>query len=180
MQSQRYNSMKKIPPLRKIITFADVATLANVGCGVGSIFSSASMQFSLAAYLLLGSLFFDFIDGKIARVLNQKGVLGKDLDSLADAISFGAAPALFGYMMGLDNVLSITILVFFVAMGVLRLARFNVLELDYYVGMPITLNGLLIPVFYFLGGFTLGPHALLLFASSAILMVAPFRVKKFI
>ncbi|HEY7493079.1 MAG TPA: CDP-diacylglycerol--serine O-phosphatidyltransferase, partial [Candidatus Tectomicrobia bacterium] len=97
--------------------------------------------------------------------------------SLADVIGFGMAPAVFVYMYaGLHGWFTL-IMVFFVLCGILRLARFNVVNLSgEYIGMPITWNGLLIPLSYGVGLPTqyYGPLLVL----SSVLMISPLRIKK--
>ena len=114
-----------------MLVLADIVTLGNSSCGALSIFNSIlfmntkDMIFSQnAIYLLFCALFFDIFDGKIARTFS-KSTIGQDLDSLADLISFGVAPAVWGFSWGLTTNLDILILIFFVNCGVLRLARFN-------------------------------------------------------
>jgi len=112
---------------------ADVLTLANGFCGAGSIL--ACMQYIavgpgpwlwVAIWLSPVALFFDFADGRVARWRHRSSPLGADLDSLADVISFGMAPAALGFAVGLRNSLDVAVLLYFVACGISRLARFNV------------------------------------------------------
>lgn len=117
--------------LLKMLSLADLLTLGNSSCGVLSIINSISYNLTKdsnytrnSILLLFLSLIFDVMDGKIARLFSQS-LIGKDLDSLADVISFGVAPAVFGFCHGLNSRLDIILLVFFVNCGVLRLARYN-------------------------------------------------------
>ncbi|OAV88697.1 hypothetical protein PTTG_07797 [Puccinia triticina 1-1 BBBD Race 1] len=111
---------------------ADLITIFNGVCGSLSIFSSAYFLITLdldhlkrACLLPIFSLGFDFLDGKVARFRGESSVLGQELDSLADLISFGVAPALVGFTIGLRHPTDILILTFFVCAGLTRLARFN-------------------------------------------------------
>ncbi|KAH9472252.1 hypothetical protein Pst134EA_002870 [Puccinia striiformis f. sp. tritici] len=111
---------------------ADLITIFNGVCGSLSIFSSAYFLITLdldhlkrACLLPIFSLGFDFLDGKVARLRGESSVMGQELDSLADLISFGVAPALVGFTIGLRHPLDIFILTFFVCAGLTRLARFN-------------------------------------------------------
>jgi CDP-diacylglycerol--serine O-phosphatidyltransferase len=131
---------------------ADFITLANGGCGVGALFCSltfartgtASLIYVAFALVLL-ALVFDVLDGYVARARHQSSILGRELDSLADVISFGVAPAAIAYAVGLDSLLDGIGLVFFTLCGLSRLARYNVSaeslmqagKVRYYEGTPI-------------------------------------------
>jgi len=137
---------------KTLIKIPDFVTMASTTCGVLSIFASISRWFDMAAVLLIAAVLFDRLDGKMARLLGLGDrAFGKELDSLSDAIAFAAAPAVFGYLLGLTSPFAIVILVFFVCAGILRLARFNVIKTEegYYQGMNITYNGLIFPLAYF-------------------------------
>ncbi|EAW24786.1 CDP-diacylglycerol-serine O-phosphatidyltransferase [Aspergillus fischeri NRRL 181] len=71
-------------------------------------------------------LFFDFMDGKIARWRKKSSLMGQELDSLADLISFGLAPAACAFALGARTLVDHLLLAFFVLCGLTRLARFNV------------------------------------------------------
>ncbi|PYH89933.1 Gar1-domain-containing protein [Aspergillus ellipticus CBS 707.79] len=114
---------------------ADLVTELNGFCGVMSVFSS--MRYCLGdphefgaiwaalAFMPFG-LFFDFMDGKIARWRKKSSLMGQELDSLADLISFGMAPAAAAFALGMRTSLDHLLLSFFVLCGLTRLARFNV------------------------------------------------------
>jgi len=138
---------------------ADFLTLGNGFCGTGSIL--ALMQYLLtrehrfltyAIVLLPVALLFDFLDGRVARWRHKSSSLGADLDSLADVISFGVAPAALGFAVGLRGSLDTVVLLYFVACGISRLARFNVTadaladdtgKVKYFEGTPIPTSVLL-------------------------------------
>jgi CDP-diacylglycerol--serine O-phosphatidyltransferase len=113
-------------------------TLSCVLCGFVSLSLSASAfgvateeeNLYLAALAICFGFFFDTFDGRVARLTKTQTDLGRDLDSLADVITFGAAPALLVYRWGLTSFgrLGILIAGLFVCAGALRLARFNVLS----------------------------------------------------
>ncbi|MBW0466388.1 hypothetical protein O181_006103 [Austropuccinia psidii MF-1] len=114
------------------LRLADLITILNGVCGSLSIFSSCSFLLTLdLKYLQRACLFpvlslgFDFMDGKVARFRNESSVLGQELDSLADLISFGIAPALIGFAIGLRHPFDVALLTLFVCAGLTRLARFN-------------------------------------------------------
>jgi CDP-diacylglycerol---serine O-phosphatidyltransferase len=155
----------------------DLCTLLNATCGVLATFSAIRGQFSLAVLLLLSAVVCDYWDGKIGRWLGTAHVFGKELDALADVVGFGMAPAVFAYTYATPTRWLTLVLVLFVLCGILRLARFNVVNLSgAYIGMPITWNGLLIPLIYSVGLPT--TYYGLVFVCSSLLMISPLRIKK--
>ena len=107
-------------------TAADALTIANASCGTISIFlcldyvETGSNRYIWIAFLLLPmALVFDILDGWVARAQpNRKSVLGGDLDSLADVISFGVAPAVLGFTLGMRGAWDMVCLTYFVVCGV--------------------------------------------------------------
>jgi len=170
--------------IRELIKAPDYVTLASTICGILSIFYSISQRFEIAAALFIAAVLFDRLDGKLARLLGLgERDFGKELDSLSDAVSFGAAPAIFGYTLGLNHFWAILALLFFVCAGILRLTRFNVVKMEpgYYLGMNITYNGLIFPALYFITIFLEGWRLNVLLAAyliSGILMLSSIRWKK--
>jgi CDP-diacylglycerol---serine O-phosphatidyltransferase len=144
----------------RTFALADVLTLANGFCGAGAILASmqhiaTGSRFWLwtAIVLLPIALFFDFADGRVARWRHRSSPLGADLDSLADVISFGMAPAALGFAVGLRSSLDVAVLLYFVACGISRLARFNVTaatmsdesgKVRYFEGTPIPTSVLIV------------------------------------
>lgn len=143
-------------------TWADYLTIGNASCGTIAIFlcldylATGTSRFLWTAFILLPTaLVCDVLDGYVAR-LNKKrqSLLGADLDSLADVISFGVAPAVLGFTLGLRGGWDMLILTYFVVCGVSRLARFNVTSADladettgkvkYFEGTPIPTSILLV------------------------------------
>src|SRR5262245_51793794 len=127
------------PPRRRHLsmlrsyTVADLFTLGNASCGTIAIFlcldyiaEGRNKFFWIAFVLLYGALACDIFDGYWARRSRRQSALGADLDSLADAVSFGVAPAVLGYTMGMRGGWDMLILAYFVVCGISRLARFNV------------------------------------------------------
>ena len=147
------------PPVRKLdlrktlFLLPNIITLSSVFCGFDSIRISASAQgdddFYRASLLLVFALFFDTIDGRVARLTKTQSAFGLQIDSLADAISFGVAPGLLVYKWSLWQVpdFGLAVSFLFAAAGVVRLARFNVLSMGdrgaptkpgkYIVGLPV-------------------------------------------
>lgn len=132
---------------------ADWFTLANAFCGMGAVFASMRyLQEGVARDLMIGmaliplAFVFDALDGRIARWRKVASTLGRELDSLADVISFGVAPAALGYACGLQGGWDWVVLSYFVVCGVSRLARYNVTaetladggdKVKYFEGTPI-------------------------------------------
>ncbi|KAL7951200.1 CDP-diacylglycerol--serine O-phosphatidyltransferase [Trichoderma barbatum] len=121
--------------LVRAMHLADLITLMNGFCGVMSIFSSLKScldapnrdnHLTWALAFLPFGLFFDFLDGKVARWRKKSSLMGQELDSLADLISFGVAPAMVAFSIGLRTTADTVGLTFFVLCGLTRLARFNV------------------------------------------------------
>src|SRR6476619_2275734 len=112
---------------------ADFFTLGNAACGLGAVFlamlfigSGDLTHFYWSAAMAPAAFAFDVADGRIARARHQHSPLGRELDSLADVISFGVAPATLAFAAGLRGGWDVAALVYFVCCGVSRLARFNV------------------------------------------------------
>src|SRR5688572_30045110 len=141
---------------------ADWFTLANAACGVGAVFgvmnylqTTDRMQLLFACALIPVAFVFDVLDGRIARWRQESSILGRELDSLADVISFGVAPAAIAYGAGMQGGWDAAVLIYFVACGVSRLARFNVTasalsegtgKVKYFEGTPIPTSLLLVIV----------------------------------
>ena len=136
-------------------TAADALTIGNASCGTIAIFlcldyiAADNRRFLWTAFLLLpAALMCDVLDGYVARLNRRRqSLLGADLDSLADVISFGVAPAVLGFTLGMRGGWDMLILTYFVICGVSRLARFNVTaaalsdaesgKVKYFEGTPI-------------------------------------------
>jgi CDP-diacylglycerol--serine O-phosphatidyltransferase len=200
---------KRFSMVRSFV-LADFLTLGNGFCGSGSVL--ASMQYLvttesrwlvLAMSLLPVALIFDFADGRVARWRRRASLLGADLDSLADVISFGMAPAAIGFAAGMRGELDVVVLLYFVACGISRLARFNATadalsdptgKVKYFEGTPIPTSVALIGLVavlhsqdrlgqnIWLGAWEFGPllmHPLvLIFAVSGSAMISTLRVPK--
>jgi len=141
---------------------ADWLTLGNAFCGTGAVFAAMRfLQDGSVRHLLIGmaliplAFVLDALDGRVARWRQQQSILGRELDSLADVISFGLAPAALGYACGLQGVWDWLVLSYFVGCGVSRLARYNVTadvlsdgsdKVKYFEGTPIPTSLLLVVV----------------------------------
>lgn len=135
----------------RLLTWADALTIANLSCGVLAVFAAMQGN-SGAGFGLIGlAMVCDSLDGKVAAWTHHTGrEFGKQLDSLADLVSFGVAPVCLYFAMSPRSWLVIPPLLFFVACGMLRLARYNISTGKGFEGVPITVNGVLFPVLYLL------------------------------
>ena len=189
---------------------ADWFTLGNAICGTAAIFSTISYvqtggvrHVYFACALVLAALIFDIVDGRVARWREKSSVMGRELDSLADVISFGVAPAIIAYGLGMQGLFDRIILGFFVVCGVSRLARYNVTaesfsadagKVTFFEGTPIPTSFLLVCLMavatrlgaigedLWFGVFEIGGHVLhpltLIFAVSGSLMISRIRIPK--
>jgi CDP-diacylglycerol---serine O-phosphatidyltransferase len=122
----------------------NVLTVINLFAGLVAILLSFVRQWELAVALILGAALFDSLDGRIARRLNVTSEFGKQLDSLADLVSFGVAPAIITYLLVFahNGWSGYVLAAVFPVCGALRLARFNITSVKgYYIGLPITVAG---------------------------------------
>jgi CDP-diacylglycerol--serine O-phosphatidyltransferase len=189
---------------------ADWFTLGNAISGIGALFSTMTYLQSgeirhihFACALLVAALIFDVLDGRIARWRRKTSAMGRELDSLADIISFGVAPAVIGYALGMNGLFDRIVLAYFVACGVSRLARYNVTaeelsdggdKVKYFEGTPIPTSLLIVGTMFFaastgavsgtlwfgetsLAGFKFHP-LVLMFAFSGSLMISRLRIPK--
>lgn len=139
---------------------ADFFTLANGACGTAAIFfamdhvrqGSLGKVYAAGAFVVL-ALVFDVFDGRVARWRQSAAAMGRELDSLADVVSFGVAPACLGFAIGLTGLLDALILLYFVCCGISRLARYNVTaesmsaetgKVTYFEGTPIPSSVLIV------------------------------------
>lgn len=190
--------------LLRSFALADFITLANAAAGTAAILlclayvdgrEPRAMWAALAMFPL--ALACDVLDGTVARWRRKSSAYGADLDSLADVVSFGVGPAVLGFALGLRGGWDALILVYFVACGISRLARFNVTaeelggedgKVKYYEGTPIPTSLAVVAVLavafllgnvhdnFWLGGWRLGPwlfHPMtLIYAASGSAMIS--------
>jgi CDP-diacylglycerol--serine O-phosphatidyltransferase len=190
---------------------ADFITLGNAACGVGAVFCAMVFMteqdiayFFTAAALVPVAFVFDVLDGKVARARHEHSILGRELDSLADVISFGVAPAALAFAAGLRGGWDWAILIYFVCCGVSRLARFNVTaetlsaggdKVRYFEGTPIPTSVVLVGVLalaawqgrfeediyggvWNLGPWQLHPLAILFLLSGSAMISKTLRIPK--
>jgi CDP-diacylglycerol---serine O-phosphatidyltransferase len=128
---------------RGVALLPSLFTMGNMFCGYACIIYSLRGDYESAAPYIGISILLDMLDGRIARLTGTSSEFGLQLDSLADAISFGVAPAIMSYSWGLEPLgrLGMFSGFLFVSAAVLRLARFNIQSAGggdkrYFVGMP--------------------------------------------
>ncbi|AMO85378.1 CDP-diacylglycerol-serine O-phosphatidyltransferase [Solibacillus isronensis B3W22] len=121
--------------------FPTMLTLCNFASGVLAIYTIFAQPFSIAVLCICFGLLFDLLDGWTARKLNAVSTFGKELDSLADIVTFGLAPAMFAYQLVLCELGQIGLgVAYLYSIGaVLRLARFNSTQSDLptFIGLPV-------------------------------------------
>jgi CDP-diacylglycerol---serine O-phosphatidyltransferase len=190
---------------------ADFFTLGNAACGAGAVLlamlymaSQSPAHFYAAAALAPAAFIFDILDGRIARARHEHSPLGRELDSLADVISFGVAPAALGFAGGLQGGWDAIALVFFICCGVSRLARYNVTaeslaagsdKVPYFEGTPIPTSVVLVGLLAFaaardrvgddllggvwnIGSWQLHPFALLFVLSGSLMISKTLHIPK--
>lgn len=162
----------------------NILTFGNLIFGLLSLLTTIQANYRLSVIFILLAGLMDRYDGQVARLLQVSSDFGKELDSLADLVSFGVAPSLL--IFNLFNLISlgylgyICFLVFPVA-GAFRLARYNSSKFDnVYTGIPITLAGMLVALYALL---TLNsPHnypiTISIIFILSYLMVSKFQIKK--
>lgn len=195
----------------RTFALADVITLGNASAGTSAMFlclayvATGNHQTLWIAFALFPvALVCDYLDGTVARWRRKHSPLGADLDSLSDVVSFGVAPAVLAFALGMRGVWDALVLVYFVCCGISRLARYNVTassladesgKVKYYEGTPIPTSLVLVLVLaiafaqgrvgdsFWLGTMRLGPSELhplvLMYALSGTLMAsASIRIPK--
>jgi CDP-diacylglycerol---serine O-phosphatidyltransferase len=171
MTRAQTNGRPSLPPhfsMLRALTVADFITLINAVSGVSSIFASltyaregqTSYLWAAMALVCVAGIA-DFMDGRVARRSRRISTLGGDLDSLADLISFGVAPATLAFAVGMDGGWDWAVLVYFVCCGLSRLARYNVTaeelsddsgKVSYFEGTPIPTSLVLVLILGALAG----------------------------
>ncbi len=190
---------------------ADFVTLGNAACGTAGVFlamlymgSGELADFLWAAAMAPLAFAFDWLDGRVARWRQQHSALGRELDSLADVISFGVAPAALAFAAGLRGGWDVVVLIYFVCCGVSRLARYNVTaeslsagaaKVPYFEGTPIPTSVVLTAVLaaiawqhglasplpggaWSLAGWTLHPLVLMFALSGTLMISKTLRIPK--
>lgn len=160
-------------------------TLGNLYCGFLSIGFAAEGQVRNAAILVLIGMMLDSMDGRIARILGVQSQLGKELDSLADIVTFGVAPSYLVYCTQFANegLIGLAIAGLFPLFGAYRLARFNITpmstSLKYFTGVPITAAGGLVAFLTLLNDLIPQIFMITVFVALAFLMVSRIKIPSF-
>lgn len=205
------SSKKRRFSMLRTFVLADFITLGNAASGMGAILAClAYVEQRSPSYLWLALALFpvalvcDVLDGSVARWRRKQSPIGADLDSLADVVSFGVAPAVLGYTLGLRGGWDAAMLIYFVGCGISRLARFNVTaeslstdegKVSHFEGTPIPTSLLLVLVLtvafargavheglwggiWQLGPWTLHPMSLLYVLSGSAMVSANLKIPK--
>ncbi len=190
-QADEYGS--RGPRLRDIslrMVFPNIITALAICAGLTGIRLAFEGRFELAVVMVLIAAFLDGVDGRIARLLKSTTRFGAQMDSLADIVNFGVAPALVLYAYLLDQAGAfgwIAAMIFAIAVG-LRLARFNVMEerqqkagwqSDYFVGIPAPGGAILLLVPVYVGFLGVEPGSVFAYlASLYTLLIACLLVSR--
>lgn len=163
-------------------------TFINLSFGILSILATFDGNFGLASTFIIAAGLVDRYDGRVARFLQVSSDLGKELDSLADLVSFGVAPSILIFILfnlksyGPFGIIGIITLLIFPICGAYRLARYNTAAFDgVFTGVPITVVGCFIAIFALLSfKYTISPIIpVILMIIGSYLMVSTLKLKKF-
>jgi len=173
------------------LDFPNLFTIGGLILSLCSVIFAIQTNFYAAIICMILAGIVDLFDGLIARRTERtplQAEVGKQLDSLVDACSFGLSPALFAYCFGLQDVYSVALLAFYAAMAILRLAYFNSTGLStsgeesFFTGLPVTYAALFIPVGFlaqfFFADVTVQWLLRGIYLLLAIAMISPVRIIK--
>ena len=144
-----------LSPVVRQLDPANCLTLVGLVLGFAAVLLAWNDSYYLAAICIIYSGIVDLFDGVVARNIPRTSLqkdVGRQLDSLVDLCSFGFAPAVFAYSYGLQDILSIAILIAYLCANALRLAYFNCTGLirgegqEFFTGLPVTYAALFVPV----------------------------------
>ena len=178
------------PPKKGIYLLPNVLTTGALFAGFYAVLSGFGGRYELAVIAIFAAMFFDGLDGRVARLTNTQSDFGLQYDSLSDMVSFGIAPAFVAYAWGLNNLgnLGVAAAFIYASCAALRLARFNVqsalADEKYFTGLPSPAAAALVAGFLwsvqgleqsvFLYGL-----ATLLTGTAGLLMVSNFKYPSF-
>ncbi|UOE92482.1 CDP-diacylglycerol--serine O-phosphatidyltransferase [Alkalihalobacillus sp. LMS39] len=168
--------------LRLTKSIPNMFTLGNLYCGFLSIGFAASGQYNNAAILILIGMMLDSMDGRLARMLHADSELGKELDSLADIVTFGIAPSFLVYYTYFHQFGNLGFIVagLFPLFGAYRLARFNIstktASKHYFTGVPITAAGGILALLTLFGYWIPQIVTTVIFTALCFLMVSKLRI----
>lgn len=171
------------------IKWIDFITIANAIMGflailftVQGLYDGNPTFFEYAILLIFVGIGLDIIDGRTARWFNQESLLGKQIDSLADMITFVLAPMIFivlynFYLTRVHNPILLLAAVLYISTGIMRLAKFNVNEFKgYFIGLPTPLAAFLIVLLFYTIKFAIMWPAVVVIIGLA--MISPIKIKK--
>lgn len=179
--------MKWVKSLRQRVfkTIPNIFTLGNLYCGFLSISFAAAGSYKNAAILILIGMMLDSMDGRLARMLEADSAIGKELDSLADIVTFGIAPSFLLYYTYFYQfeLWGIVVAGLFPLFGAYRLARFNVtpakISQDYFIGVPITAAGGILALLTLFREYLPNILIAVVFTALAFLMVSRVKIPSF-
>ena len=122
----------------------DLLTLGNLASGLVAIVAASNNRIAPAFALIVLSLVFDFLDGRVARMSKKDDGFGRELDSIADVVSFGVAPAMVVLSASGSSVLSLVVAIIYLACTAVRLARFNLQSAKGFIGLPSPAAGVVV------------------------------------
>lgn len=168
--------------IRIIKSIPNMFTLGNLYCGFLSIGFAANGEYNNAAILILIGMMLDSMDGRLARMLKADSTLGKELDSLADIVSFGVAPSFLVYYTYFYQfeLIGLVVAGLFPLFGAYRLARFNISSdkssLNYFIGVPITAAGGILALLTLFGGELPDIITTVVYTALCFLMISRIRI----
>lgn len=165
-------------------TVPNLFTFANLACGILSLIMTFKGNYTWACLFIIIAGLIDRYDGRVARFLQVSSEIGKELDSLADLVSFGVAPSIL--LFSLYNFMSFGIIGYFLVVifpiaGAYRLARYNSTQFNnVFMGVPITIAGVLLALYALLTiNHNLNPAlTVLLMLLLSYLMISKLQIKK--
>ncbi len=178
-----------------VYDYTVILTYISLWISIGGMMLSLNGHLDLAVLCLALSGLCDMFDGKIARTKKDRTEIEKrfgiQIDSLCDIVCFGVGPAIICYCMGMNGIVGVLILMFYVLAGLIRLAWFNVSEeirqneteenRECYQGLPITSMAIALPILVVFRPllereFIIALHALVLVIG--LLFITNFRLRK--
>ncbi|MDM8528582.1 CDP-diacylglycerol--serine O-phosphatidyltransferase [Anaerolineales bacterium HSG24] len=172
-------------PRQITLILPSIATLSSLMFGTVAIMVLSDKEFLLAATLILLGSILDVLDGQLAQRLEAVSDIGKELDSLADVVTFGVAPTILLYhlmlQVGVIQPIAILSSLAFVVAGAFRLARFNTTPSNrsaYFQGMPIPMGSILLITGSFWQGWAINVWWTIVVVTVSYLMISPFAYPK--
>ncbi|AQS08854.1 phosphatidylcholine synthase [Clostridium saccharobutylicum] len=165
----------------------NILTFINLSLGILSIIEVFNKNFGRGAWFIIVAALIDRYDGRIARFFNVSSEIGKELDSLADLISFGVAPAILIFVKCIFNhhdfeVIGIISAQIYIICGCYRLAKYNVSEFNgIFTGIPITIAGSILALFSLFASnnsIVIIIWSIIVMVALAYMMISKFKLKK--